>query len=324
MPAASAAGQDAYAAAEAEAEDRDWGTSRDDVEAYAAAAGTVAAAAACTAVGGAAVAGICGYLGGVLAEWIAGTVYSWFDNSDEVEAALERRRQVRANFAALGVAQELDRINQASFNQYLEDLIALHEQLWPGERWEGLDPSHPQARWQRAMLMLDVAGAPMVNNERNGVIVMGLASVAEEWRRLDQLGVYNAAKATETTALAQQYFLELERAYMSVVLQLTTQAAADSAQTDVSASLRGKAATVARFQQRFDLSLPPVPDARYRSSGINVSGFDGQDERIARSRTRYGAFVPPELRSWKPAGITLGVSLAAAAGIGWAVHRSGV
>ena len=67
------AAQDAAAGAYAEAEDRDFGTSVEDIAAYAQVAGAIAGAAACSAVGAAPLAPLCAWVVGELAGWMTET-----------------------------------------------------------------------------------------------------------------------------------------------------------------------------------------------------------------------------------------------------------
>lgn len=335
------AGEDAAAAAEAEAEERDWGTSQEDIEAYAQIAGAVAGAAACSAVGAAAAAPLCAWVAGAITEWFAGTVYGWFDNSAEVEAALERRREVRAHFASMKAASELGTLNGTAFQQMLDQLVAMHEELWPGERWEGLDPNHPQARWQRAMLMLQINGAPLQSYFGEHTL-LGLASIPDYWWELQNQGMSDANKNTYVTNRAIEVFEQLERAYTASVIQLTAMKGAEwgfeeaAAQSGAASragqriaeqfglgEFAGRASTEERIAQQFGLGQyavtpPPLPSGRRGPMSMAAE----ENEQLSHAQTR-GAHprVPVSERAWSAAGWRTGAALGAVAGVGFLVRK---
>jgi hypothetical protein len=298
-----------YAAAAEEAEARDWGTSREDVNAYASAAGTAAGAAACSAVGAAAAAPLCGYIGGEVAGWISDTVQGWFTDDEEAEAARRRRAEVRAHFASMQVANELDRMNGQAFEALLEQLIALYSELFPGERWEGLDPDHPQARYMRAMLLMQQAGAPVVSRPGANFTAIGVESVRRYWAELDELGIADATKTTRVTERATEIYDALQRAYTACVLQLTTQRAAQFAAAEAEASQGAKDRIQARFAARYTGAAPLPDTSRYAPRSVK--------ERDAHAETRSDPYVPPRERAWWKAGAISGGAVVAAAAFSW-------
>lgn len=78
------AGEQGAAAAWQEAENRNFGTSEEDLKAYGRTAGAVAGAAACCAAGGVgcAAAAVCGYVGGLYGEQVVGGIISFFSKSE--------------------------------------------------------------------------------------------------------------------------------------------------------------------------------------------------------------------------------------------------
>ncbi|MHC4218171.1 MAG: hypothetical protein ACYSU7_06900 [Planctomycetota bacterium] len=298
----------AYAAAESEADSRGWGTSQEDITAYATAAGAVAGAGACAAVGAAAAAPLCAYVAGEVVGWLTDTIGGWFYSDEEAEAARKRRAEVREHFRTMRVAVELDRENAREFNRMLDQLNALHAELWPGSRWEGLDPRHPQAEWQRAMLLLQLSGAPMVESFGDHTL-LGLESVRDLWAELDSRGIGDAQKESWVTDRAEQIGGQLERAFNDAVLQLTTQKAAElavgeaQAQADPGAAPSGKVSTMARFA------------ARYQARAA-------EREQETYQQTRPGhRWIPRSDRSWLKAATAIVPTLAVAAAVVWDARR---
>jgi len=309
MSQAEQVGDQAYAAAEAEAEERDWGTSQEDVQAYAQAAAAAGGAAACAAVSAGAAAPLCAYLASEIAGWVVDVCYDWFTDNEEAEAARQRRIDVKAHFASMAVSSELDRENQRVWNQYLDNLITLHSELWPGARWEGLDPNHPQARWQKAMLLLQLNGAPVT--ERFGEhTLLGLESVRTLWAELDRQGVATAHKTQWVTERAIQIYDQLLRAYTAAVLQLTTAKAGEQALGAAEAQQR----TAARVGAKYARDEAPAPRTVFGSSEYR--------QRAAMTRARPGHnYIPPSEQSWLKAATAIGCTLAVGGALVWDARR---
>lgn len=73
-------------------ESRDFGTSKEDLQAYAEIGGAVGGAAACTALGAPAAAPLCATVGGFIAKAITGFVVDLFDDEEEAERAKQEAR----------------------------------------------------------------------------------------------------------------------------------------------------------------------------------------------------------------------------------------
>ncbi len=297
MPDASDIADQSYSAALEEAEDRDFGTSQEDITAYAEVAGTVAGAAACTAVGAGAAAPLCGYIAGELAGWISNTIGGWFSDNEEAEAARQRRIDIAAHFAQWRWATEIDRELGAEFQRYLDQINALHAELWPGARWEGLDPEHPQAEWQQAMLLLDVNGAPL-ESSRGQYVVLGLESMGQLWQDLQARGISDAAKKTWIEDRADAVYRDLQLAYNATVLQLTIQKAAARGLSDAQ-NMQGRSAVEARFSAMY------AAQREQTRTALEV-----------HEQTRDAPYIRSNDRSWGAAGWRLGVALGAGALVG--------
>ena len=327
MPSETEAAAEASAdAALAEAEERDWGTSPEDIEAYAEVAGAVAGAAACSAVGAAAAAPLCAIVAGAITGWIAGTVAGWFTDSEEAEAAIQRRADVRAHFATAEVAEALNQENARSFNDYLDRLIALHSELWPGDPWIGPDPAHFQAQWQPAMLLLQLHGAPM--EAREGIEVsLGIESVVEYWWELQNLGIGTDRKVALLTERAQEIFLALERAYNRSVLQMTTRtgAARGIAETERSEAARGRISD--RIARTHGYGIYATPDAdptvQPARDWAHTPAID-TPEAQAHYTGRRSPYIEPARQSWPKAAAAIGGVALVGAGLAYFKPFAGV
>lgn len=214
-----------------EAESRDWGTDQEDVEAYAAAGGAAAGAAACAAVGAAPAAPLCGTVGGWAAEFIAGTIYDWCTSSEEAERARRRREEVRRlhnRVAQIGAWQLL---NGEMLEERIDALRELHAQLWPDDPWVEDSPSIiPQQREvYPAIQLLAGFGMPTEPREFGDQVALGLPDLDEQWERL------RPEMNDETLFnMLQEQAIEIseaiERAYDRSVIDLTAEAAGDQAE----------------------------------------------------------------------------------------------
>ena len=215
-----------------EAESRDWGTSQEDVEAYAAAGGAAAGAAACAAVGAAPAAPLCATVAGWASEFIAGTIYEWCTSSEEAERARRRRQEVRElhnRIAQIGAWQLL---NGQMLDERIAALRELHSELWPDDPWVEESPSViPQQREvYPPILLLARFGMPTEPREFGDQVALGLPNLDEEWERL------RPEMSDETLfEMLQEQAIEIsegiERAYDRAVIDLTAQAAGDHAES---------------------------------------------------------------------------------------------
>ena len=297
----------AYEAAEGEADSRDWGTSQEDINAYAAAAGAAAGAAACSAVGAAAAAPLCGWIAGEAAAWLADTIGGWFD-SGEAEAAAQRREEVRYHFAGMLAAVEYDRLLGGAFMRALDRLGALHAELWPDATWEGHDPNHPQAEWRPAMLLLQLHGAPL--ETRTGEHVMlGFPSVRDYWAELDARGVSDAGKVSMCATRAGELQGQLRRAYQASVIALGALRAAELAVQTAA----GQRRTVERI------------GAKYTAQDEQESAFADRyiESSAAELASRAGSspVVPRNEQSWLRAAGAGAAAWSTAALVGFVVRR---
>jgi hypothetical protein len=215
-----------------EAEDRDWGTSRDDVEAYAAAGGAAAGAAACAAVGAAPAAGLCATIGGWAAEFLAGTIYGWCTSSEEAERARERRREVRELHNRVVQIEAWDTLNGQSLQQRIDALRALHAELYPDDPWidEGPDIAPQHREVYPAILMLARFGMPTEPRERGGVVMLGTPSLIAEWESLRQQ-MSDAELFDRLETRGTEISEAIERAYDRAVIALAAEGAGDQAET---------------------------------------------------------------------------------------------
>lgn len=218
-----------------EAEARDWGTSQDDVEAYAAAGGAAAGAAACAAVGAAPAAPLCATVGGWAAEFIAGTLYEWCTSSEEAERARRRREEVRRLHNRVDQLGAWQLLNGQMLDERIAALRELHSQLWPDDPWVEESPQViPQQREvYPAILLLARFGMPTEPREFGDQVALGLPGLDEQWERLrpemdDQTLLDMLQEQAIETSEA------IGRAYDRAVIDLTSQAAGDHAEARAS------------------------------------------------------------------------------------------
>jgi len=214
-----------------EAESRDWGTSQEDVEAYAAAGGAAAGAAACAAVGAAPAAPLCATVAGWAAEFIAGTIYEWCTSSEEAERARQRRQEVRRLHNRIDQIGDWQRLNGQMLEERIAALRELHSQLWPSDPWVENSPSViPQQREvYPAIMLLSRFGMETEPREFGDQVAMGLPDLDAEWERLRP----EMSDATLFEMLQEQAVgisESIERAYDRAVIDLTAQGAGDSAE----------------------------------------------------------------------------------------------
>lgn len=213
-----------------EAESRDFGTSSEDIEAYAAAGGAVAGAAACAAVGAAAAAPLCATLGGWAGEFIAGTVVDWCTSDAEAERARERRREVRQLHDRIRQIVAWETLNGQMLEERIAALRELHSELWPGESWESTAPDvHPaQREVYPAILLLASHGMPTEPREGN-YLALGLPSLQDQWEALrHEMSDERLFEMLQTEAISISE--AIERAYDRAVIELAAAAAGDRAE----------------------------------------------------------------------------------------------
>lgn len=271
-----------------EGEQRDWGTSPDDIEAYATRAGEVAGAAACAAVGAEPLAPVCGTVGGWVAGYIAETLTDWFTSTEEAERARRRRAEVRemANrFAQIGAWEQL---NGEMLNERIAALRELHSDLWPGESWESNQPDVAPGQREVFPAIVLLASHGMPTQPREGdYLALGLPSLSQQWAEL-QDEMSDAALFERLQRQAVETSHAIERAYDRSVLELTARGAGDQAQS-----------RAARPNIRV-VSQPPR-----RSTFFGA----GEVEPVGPGRVR----VPRARQGWGSAALRLGGTLAATA-----------
>lgn len=286
-----------------EGEARDWGTDQEDVEAYAAAAGGVAGAAACAAVGAEAAAPLCSELGSWATEWIAGTIYEWCTSSAEAERARQRREDVRRLHNRIAQIEAWEMLNGQMLEERIAALRELHSQLWPDDPWETSQPDVVPAQRQvyPAILLLASHGMPTEPRELSGQVALGLPSLQAEWERLrPEMSDETLFEMLQAEAL--EISEGIERAYDRSVLELTARAAGDQAEQR---ARRPQIRVVVRPPQRF---------GSFGAGGAGVEPTGPGRVRIASSR--QGAL--PAL--WRM-GVAIG-GAGVASVIAWAVRRA--
>jgi hypothetical protein len=270
-----------------EAEARDFGTSSEDVEAYAAAGGAVAGAAACAAVGAAAAAPLCATIGGWAAEFIAGTVVEWCTSDAEAERARRRRQEVRQLHNRIVQIEAWDTLNGAMLTERVEALRELHSELWPDEDWVEASPDvAPQQREvYPAIVLLARYGMPTEPRERGGYLALGTPSLIVRWEELRR-EMSDETLFEMLQADAIEISEAIERAYDRAVIQLAAEAAGDGAEA------RARRPNIRQVS-------PPTR--------VTVFGATAGVEPVGPGRVR----VPRYAQSWKSAGMRLGGVLAA-------------
>lgn len=213
-----------------EAEERDWGTSSDDIEAYAEIGGAAAGAAACAAVGAAPVAPLCATVGGWAAGFIAGTIGDWCTSSAEAERARERRREVRRLHNRIDQIGAWTRLNGAMLDERIAALRDLHRELWPDDPWvsTAVDVLPAQREVYPAILLLAAHGMPTQPREGE-YLALGLPSLDQRWEELrHEMSDETLFGMLEAEAI--EISEAIERAYDRSVIDLTSQAAGDQAE----------------------------------------------------------------------------------------------
>ena len=270
-----------------EAEARDFGTSSSDVEAYAAAGGAAAGAAACAAVGAAAAAPLCGAIGGWAAEFIAGTIVEWCTSTEEAERARRRREEVRRLHNRVLQIEAWDTLNGQMLSQRIEALRELHSQLWPNEPWVETSPdvAPEQREVYPAIVLLARYGMPTEPRERGGYLMLGTPSLIVRWEELRR-EMSDESLFEMLQADAIEISESIERAYDRSVIQLAAEGAGDSA-----------------------LARATRPEIREvtRPGRMTVFGVTAGVEPRGPGRV----VLPPGAKSWKAAGVRLGAMLGA-------------
>lgn len=214
-----------------EAESRDWGTSSDDIEAYAEIGGAAAGAAACAAVGAAPVAPLCGTVGGWAAGFIAGTIGDWCTSSAEAERARERRREVRQLHNRIDQIGAWQLLNGQMLDERIGALRELHRELWPDDPWVSTAPDvyEGQREVYPAILLLAAHGMPTEPREGPQGVMLGLPSLDARWEELRrEMSDQTLFEMLQTEAI--EISEAIERAYDRSVIDLTAQAAGDQAE----------------------------------------------------------------------------------------------
>jgi len=259
-----------------EGEARDWGTSDEDLQAYAGAAGGACGAAACAAVGQPELAPICGSVASWATEWVAGTLIEWCTSSAEAERARQRREDVRRLHNRIDQIGAWSVLNGQMLSERVDALVELHHHLWPDDPWEYDAPDiAPQQRGiYYAILLLAAHGMPTESVTRGGYVHLGLPSMDAEWERLrhemsdEVLFDLLQAEAIETSE-------RIGTAYDASVLELTARSAGD--------------------QSLSRLTHPTVRAVVQPGRRVNPFGETGVEPGPGRVR------VPVSKRSWKAA-----------------------
>ncbi len=273
-----------------EAESRDFGTSSEDVEAYAAAGGAVAGAAACAAVGAAAAAPLCATVGGWAAEFIAGTLVEWCTSDAEAERARRRREEVRRLHVRVTQIEAWDTLNGSMLEERIAALRELHSQLWPDDPWveTSADVAPEQRDVYPAIVLLARYGMPTEPRERGGYLMLGTPSLIVRWEELrGEMSDETLFDMLQDDAV--QISEAIERAYDRAVIQLTAEAAGDGAEA------RARRPTIRQVS-------PPTR--------LTVFGAVAGVEPTGPGRV----IVPRGAQSWKAAGLRIG-GVAAACGL---------
>lgn len=279
-------GEETAAATLETAEDRDWGTSSEDIEAYASTAGAVAGAAACSAVGAAAAASLCSALTGWAAGWVAETLTDWFTSSEEAERARARRREVRELANRARQIDSWESLNGQDLDERIAALRDLHSRLWPDDPWVSDAPDVLPGQRQIYPALLLLVSHGLRSEAREGqYLALGLPSLSAEWMQL-QGEMSDQVLFERLQAEAVEISESIDRAYDRAVLDLTAQAAGD------------------RTAERAHRPLVRTVSAA-REGGIGRRSAFGDvashELRHVHAHTRRTPFVDPSRSGWKPA-----------------------
>lgn len=226
-------------AAQDEANNHDYGTSQADVEAYASAAVGVAAAAVCGAISGGTLAVVCGWLGSTAAGWLAGKIYDWF-SGDRMADYQRRQAALAREMSSQALAWNLDAVTGQQLQTAVDDLRAMHDELYPGTTWT--DPGHVQADYRPAMLLLIDNGLAAFAMSRpvldaqgadTGDSSLGCKSLIDYHFELDALGTQVDALDAAVRQRAQDESAAITRAYLNSVLVLGAQHLVGEVQTRI-------------------------------------------------------------------------------------------
>ena len=309
--AAAAVGDQTASAVLDEAAAREGGTSAEDLAAYGEIAGAVAMAGACAAVGAGLAAPVCAWIGGEVGGWLTETVGGWFMGDDELEAAIARRQQIRARFARQDACNRMGLATGEEFVRLLDELRALHAELFPAEqpwRSDRLGVQDAQRSYRPAMLLMADMGLELESREGPEGITLGLPSLDAYWHEVVGLGA-DSERALELCETRATGILEqMQRAYNLAVLALTARAAGE------------RAVEQARRPDVRDIIRRPIVRQigaeLVRRPAAEVLPAERADERAAiHARTRRTPPVPDAQRSWTGGGWRIGAALTGAAGL---------
>lgn len=227
----------AAAASIAEMERRNFGTSKEDIEAYAETAGAAAGAAVCTAYGAAPVAPLCGAIGGAIAKWLAGGVVdAWnaaFGNAEEWERYYKAKAETSAFFATLDAMTETENQLGGALNEATGRLVELFNRLNPERagRWGGPDNLDARFALGDAGLWLGYRQGPQgIGPQWRGVrgqgepgtgpAIYAAAPFVAQLFMVKEQAIGRTKAVTEVIRLLGTWFEDLRRAEMEVAAQI--------------------------------------------------------------------------------------------------------